>query len=89
MDAVASRVLTRSRTVAATVACLLWMVAFCLGMAVFGGTALLFGVRAFGGLWFLALVLCVGSASCLLSIWTYSRVLARFRLTSGHQVPVD
>lgn len=31
MDSVASRVLTRSRTVAATVACLLWMVALLFG----------------------------------------------------------
>lgn len=79
MDAVPSRGLGTSQAVAAIVACLSWMIAFCLGMAAFGGTALLFGVRTFGGAWFLALLLCVGSASCLLSIWAYGRVLARYR----------
>lgn len=68
---------TRSRLSAAVVACLAWMLAFCFAIAVFGGTAMLFGVRHFGGLWFLVFLLGVGSVSCLVSIWAHGRVMAR------------
>lgn len=77
--------LTRARLVAATVACLSWMVAFCFVIAVFGGTAMLFGVRHFGGLWFLAFVLGVGATCCLLSIWAYGRVVSRQSNGSSEQ----
>lgn len=77
--------LTRSRLVAAIVACLSWIIAFCFVIAVFGGTAILFGVRHFGGFWFLAFVLGVGSACCLLSIWAHDRVMARHSNGSSEQ----
>lgn len=77
--------LTRSRCVAATVACMSWMIAFCFAIAVFGGTAMMFGVRHFGGLWFLAFVLAVGSTSCLVAIWVHGRVMARHSNGSSEQ----